>query len=125
MGQAHDVKLPFHKILTNLVHKIPNYINSLNHFVIDKGHKNLYIKMVNKAEFPIEHIVELKELSPYLVGRVTIYQNLNKFDTEVDIVLTETGKIYNHVGQVFSQSTSKEAFDLSYRKLKIFLRNKV
>lgn len=76
---------------------------------------------MNKREFPAEYLIELGELSPYLVGRVIVYENQSKYDTEIDVILSESGKIYKHVGQVFSESSSKDAFDMSYRKLKIFL----
>lgn len=76
---------------------------------------------MNKVEFPAEYLIEIGELSPYLVGRVIVYQNQSKYDTEIDIILSESGKIYKHIGQVFSESSSKDAFDMSYRKLKIFL----
>lgn len=79
------------------------------------------LDFVNINEFPSEHLIELKKLSPYLVGRVTIYQNRELFDTEIDIILMETGKIYKHIGQVFSESSAKDAFDMSYRKLKLSL----
>ena len=79
------------------------------------------LEPVKKNEYPIEHLIELKKLSPYLVGRVTIYQNRDVYDSEIDIILMETGKIYKHIGQVFSESSAKDAFDMSYRKLKLSL----
>ena len=76
---------------------------------------------MNKLDFPEEFLIEIGELSPYLVGRVIVYQNQSLYDTEIDIILSESGKIYKHIGQVFSETSSKDALDLSYRKLKIFL----
>ncbi|MCT4641485.1 MAG: hypothetical protein N4A33_04250 [Bacteriovoracaceae bacterium] len=75
-------------------------------------------------EYPKEMYIELIGLSPDFKGRVTIYKNLKAYDAHIDIVTAQSSKIFNHVGRVYSQPSEKEAFDLSYMKLKIYLKAK-
>jgi hypothetical protein len=77
-----------------------------------------------KEHFPQEHLVELKGLSPFLVGRIVISEGASGFDAEVDIIQSQSGKIYNHVGMIFSEIDPKEALDLGLHQLKQFLLKK-
>ena len=76
-------------------------------------------------EFPQEHLVELKGLSPYLVGRITIFRHEQFFNVEIDIIQNESGKIYNHVRSMYNQPEAREALDLAVQYLKDFLDSKL
>jgi len=75
------------------------------------------------TEFPSEHFIELQGLSPYLVGRLIIQQTDIGFDTEIDIVLNESGKIYKHITVLYGSSDFREALDLGYHSLKKHLNS--
>lgn len=75
--------------------------------------------------FPEEHIIELKGISPFLVGRIVITQGDKGYDAEIDIIQTESGKIYNHVEIIYGEIDSREAFNLGLYKLKQFLLQKI
>lgn len=82
--------------------------------------------MINETKvFPEEHIIELKGISPFLVGRIVITQGQKGFDAEIDIIQTESGKIYNHVGIIYGEFDSREAFNLGVHQLKQFLLKKI
>lgn len=74
-----------------------------------------------QTHFPQEHFVELKGLSPFLVGRIIVTQAAHGFDVEVDIIQSESGKIYNHVAILYGEVDPKEAVDLGIHKLKLYL----
>lgn len=76
-------------------------------------------------EFPQEHMIELKGLSPFLVGRITIYQQEEKYNVEIDIVQNESGKIYNHVKSMYGEDEPREALDMAVQHLKDFLDSKL
>lgn len=76
-------------------------------------------------EFPQEHFVELKGLSPFLVGRISVYlTEKKKFNLEVDIIQKESGKIFNHVNSTFEQDDLQDALASSVQILKNFLDSK-
>jgi hypothetical protein len=74
-------------------------------------------------EYPCEHFIELKGLSPYLEGRLTINKTEIGFDTDVDIILSESGKIYKHITVLYNSSDFREALDLGYHALKKHLKS--
>ena len=71
--------------------------------------------------FPQEHYIELKGLSPNIVGRITITEHSGKFNAEIDLVLQESGKIYQHVSTLYSQEDPRESLDLAVHYLKKYL----
>lgn len=75
--------------------------------------------------FPQEHLVELKGLSPFLVGRIVVSKGQQGFDAEIDIIQAESGKIYNHVNILYGEFDPKEALDLGLHHLKQFLQKKI
>lgn len=77
-----------------------------------------------KKEFPQEHFIELRGLSPDFVGRIAIYQQGKTFQTEIDIVQTESGKIYSHVKSLYDGDDARDMLDLSVHYLKHFLTRK-
>jgi hypothetical protein len=76
------------------------------------------------SAFPQEHLVELKGLSPFLVGRIVIHKNGALYDAEIDIIQSESGKIYNHVEIVYGQFDPREALDLGVHHLRNYLIKK-
>lgn len=82
--------------------------------------------MINEREiFPQEHIIEMKGISPFLVGRIVVTRGTKGFDAEIDIIQSESGKIYNHVGIIYGEFDSREAFNLGVHQLKQFLLKKI
>lgn len=79
------------------------------------------IKSILKNEYPKEEFIELRGLSPELVGRISIHPNQNFFDAEVDIVLSESGKIYKHVDIVHKSEDEREALTMGIHRLKKYL----
>ncbi|MEX1098818.1 MAG: hypothetical protein WEB87_00245, partial [Bacteriovoracaceae bacterium] len=70
---------------------------------------------------PKDEYVELRGLSPQLVGRISINQNQKLFDAEIDIVLSESGKIYKHIGIIYKVEDEREALNLGVHRLKKYL----
>ena len=77
--------------------------------------------MLMSDQFPQEHLVELKGLSPEFVGRIILFKQGNDYQSEIDIVQSETGKIYSHVKSVYHADEARELLDLSVHYLKEFL----
>lgn len=75
--------------------------------------------------FPQEHMIELNGLSPFLMGRITIFKHDTNYNVEIDIIQSESGKIYNHVRSLYGQPEVREALDLSVQYLKDYLDSKL
>lgn len=73
--------------------------------------------------YPKTHYVTIENLKPYYQGRITISKLGSLFNSEIDVVQTETGKIYVHVANLFSVEDEREAIDLSLFKLQTYLRS--
>lgn len=69
-------------------------------------------------DYPQEHYIELQGLSPHFVGRVVIFQHGQLYNVEIDIVQSETGKIYNHVKSLFGETDARDALDSAVHYLK-------
>ena len=76
-------------------------------------------------EFPQEFRIQLGAKTNYLEGRITVecYAS-NLFGVEVNIVQSESGKIFNHVTSLFNQPDPREALDLGVYHLKKYLESK-
>lgn len=74
--------------------------------------------------FPQEHFVELRGLSPEFVGRLTIYQQGILFNLEIDIVQSESGKIYSHIKTLYNGESAREILELGVHYLKLHIRPK-
>lgn len=74
--------------------------------------------------FPQEHFIRLKGLDPHFTGRITLYRGMNGFDIEIDIVQSESGKIYNHVKSLYNQEDPRDALDSAVQYLKDYLVSK-
>ena len=73
--------------------------------------------------FPQEHLVELRGLSPALVGRIVVYKDKKNLNLEIDIIQSDSGKIYNHVKSLYGEEDLKEALALAVQNLKNFLNS--
>ena len=80
--------------------------------------------MVMSNHFPQEHFLRLGHLDPYFKGRIIIYQGPGGYDLEIDIVQSETGKIYNHVKSMYNQDDPREALDSAVQCLRDYLHSK-
>lgn len=72
-------------------------------------------------DFPQEHFIELSGMSSFLVGRIQIFRQYNLFNTEIDIIQIESGKIHNHVKSLYNQDDARDALDSSVQVLKNYL----
>lgn len=79
---------------------------------------------MDKSNFPKEVFIELNGVDHFLHGRVVISSIGGSFQSEIDIVQKETGKIYWHVDILYNIDDPKEALDLSVFKLKSFIDEK-
>jgi len=74
--------------------------------------------------FPQEHLIELNGLSPFLVGRITIFKQDIKFNVEIDIIQNKSGKIYRHVRSMYGEEEVRDALDMAVQYLKDYLEEK-
>lgn len=77
--------------------------------------------MLGQKNFPQEHYIELKGLSPYIVARINITEQGSRYHAEIDLVLQESGKIYQHVTMLYDQEDPRETLDLAVHYLKKYL----
>ena len=73
---------------------------------------------------PQEFFVQIKGLEDHLKGRITLYQGIKGFDLEIDIVQSESGKIYNHVKSMYNHEDPRDAIDMAVQHLKDYLVSK-
>lgn len=59
---------------------------------------------------------------PFFKGRIVLNKVSRGFQADIDIVSTESQRIYKHVGQVFESSDADEALDSAIYKLSQFLK---
>lgn len=71
--------------------------------------------------YPKEHFIEI-EHQPEFIARITLNQIGDAYNSEIDILLEESRKIYFHVGDLYNISEETEALELSVQKLAKFLR---
>lgn len=79
------------------------------------------MKSNSLKEYPREELIELKGLSPELMGRLSISPNQGRFDVEVAIVLGESQKIYKHIDILHKLEDEREALNLGIHRLKQYL----
>ncbi|MBG59155.1 MAG: hypothetical protein CME67_05065 [Halobacteriovoraceae bacterium] len=98
-------------------------INKVSSLIRTIGH--LTMTQINniKDDYPKEKFVELKGLSPELVGRISVNKVRDQFDAEVDIVLSESGKIYKHIEILYKLDDEREALNMGIHRLKKYLNS--
>jgi hypothetical protein len=74
--------------------------------------------------YPHEHFIQLEGLSPFLIGRIVINKQGEQFSSEIDIVQSDSGKIYNHVAILYGAMDAREALDLSVHRLSRYLQER-
>ena len=72
-----------------------------------------------------EYLIELKNLSSHLVGRILLSTHEGLYELEVDIIQKESGKIFNHVIILYKQDDKNDALNLAIHHLQKFLNSKV
>jgi hypothetical protein len=82
--------------------------------------KKVPIMIVNDG-FPKEHFIEINN-QPFFIGRITIHKMKEKFNSEVDIVQSETRKIYHHVSMIYDRDEYEDILDMSMSALSKFLK---
>lgn len=82
------------------------------------------VQHVSRANNLEEHLIELKGLSPFLMGRISLSQSGEFYNIEVDIIQSESGKIFNHVTILYNEPDKKEALNLGVHHLQKFLDSK-
>ncbi len=95
--------------------------NCLSCFSNDLGH-TIFLQQGALVE---EHLIELKGLSPFLIGRIQLSPAGELFNVEVDIIQSESGKIFNHVTILYNEPDKKEAINLGVHHLQKYLNSKV
>lgn len=71
--------------------------------------------------FPHEVYVDIDN-EPYFKGRIIINKVSRGFQADIDIVSTESQRIFKHVGQVYEPLDAEEALDTAIYKLGEFLK---
>ncbi len=78
-------------------------------------------------EYPLEYFVPLNG-NQFLLGKITL-SPMKKgmqdyYHMEIDLVLTESKKIYRHIGIFDCRESKDEAIDLAIQRLSEFVRSK-
>lgn len=73
--------------------------------------------------YPKTYYVTIENLKPYYQGRITISKLGSFYNAEIDLVQTETGKIFEHVADLYQLEDEREALDSSMYKLQNYLRS--
>jgi hypothetical protein len=66
----------------------------------------------------------LLDNNEFFLGRIILHQIGEGFSAEIDIVHSETKKIYEHVGVLHQLPHPQEGLDLAVQKLSAFLRKR-
>jgi hypothetical protein len=81
---------------------------------------------VNK-EYPIDYFVPLTG-DEFLLGRITVNKLMlakgQAFNVEIDLVQSESRKIWRHIQNLYQIPDEQEALELAMQKLSEFVRNK-
>jgi hypothetical protein len=67
--------------------------------------------------YPKEYFIELTD-NKTLLGRILVTKTQKKFMIELDLVLTESRKIYKHLETFFSMDDEDEVLSLAVSKLR-------
>ncbi len=76
----------------------------------------------SQTQYPRELYLEIQN-NPHLIGRLTIIKVSLCFHVEVDLVFSESKKIYRHVTSIFNQDDEQEAVDLAIQQFSTFLKS--
>ena len=71
-----------------------------------------------------EHFIELLGLSPDYVGRIILNRLSENYYVELDIVHSESGKIYQHIESLWDQTNPEDALAFAVHRFKKFLDSK-
>lgn len=68
--------------------------------------------------FPVEKYVEFTN-DPFFLGRIVVHKVKDSFHVEVDVVQTESHKIYQHIGRLYGLDDFEDALEMGYRELRL------
>ena len=74
----------------------------------------------DKNSFPKDFFVEIKN-NPNHLARIVVGRDHRGFNSQIDIVFSESRKIFIHVGDLYEISDEEECVKLSRLKLAKFL----
>jgi hypothetical protein len=66
--------------------------------------------------YPIEKLVEIQN-EPDFIGRIIVHKIKENYHVEVDVVTTESQKIFKHLGIYYGFMDPVDALDSGYREL--------
>lgn len=74
-----------------------------------------------REEFPKEYFLKI-ENDEFREGRITLNKLSQNYSVEIDIVQTESRKIWKHVDVIYNQTEMDEAIDAGVQRLANFLK---
>ena len=77
-----------------------------------------------KENYPQEVFIKLENNHDQFVGRITLNKSREKFHVEVDILFSESKKIYIHVGSLYNFPDSRDGVEQGVQLLAKFVRGK-
>ena len=69
-------------------------------------------------QYPVEKYVEFTN-DPFFLGRIVVHKVKDAFHVEVDVVQTESHKIYRHIGSLYGFDDFADALEMGYRELRL------
>lgn len=69
-------------------------------------------------QYPVEKLVEFTN-DPFFLGRIVVHKVKELFHVEVDVVQTESHKIYRHIGSLYGFDDFADALEMGYRELRL------
>jgi hypothetical protein len=72
-------------------------------------------------QFPYEVYLDIDN-EPYFQGRIVVNKVPKGYHADIDIIMKENQRIYQHVGSLFESSDAQDVLDLAVFKLTNFLQ---
>lgn len=69
-------------------------------------------------QYPVEKLVEFTN-DKFFLGRIVVHKVKEQFHVEVDVVQTESHKIYRHIGSLYGFDDFADALEMGYRELRL------
>ena len=70
--------------------------------------------------YPYDYFVQL-EGDPYHMGRITVTKTQDYFNAEINLVNSESQKIFSHVSMIFQELDEEELLQKSIQRLSEYL----
>jgi hypothetical protein len=75
-------------------------------------------------QFPYEVYLDIDN-EPYFQGRIVVNKVPKGYHADIDIIMKENQRIYQHVGSIFEGSDAQDVLDSAVFKLTNFLNGEV